>query len=126
MFALCFHIGSIGAPPGFTRWAHAGTDRGLQTGRICRMAAFTGVLALGVSGVSSAQALGTMQVSARVVPAPAAWAGVAEAAAAIRMAAGLASGRSPTRRSGLVQARGEVLPSGGRRLLLVTIHHPHN
>ena len=64
------------------------------------MAALLGCLALGLPGTSSAQALGTMQVAARVVPASVGWTGLAEAGVAAR--------------------------SGGRGLLIVTIQHPHN
>jgi hypothetical protein len=94
------------------------------------VAALLGVLGLGLPGTSSAQALGTMQVGARVVPASVGWAGLAEAGVVARSAAGWQPGRALIRRGGLVHATAEIHPSsglaGGRRLLIVTIQHPHN
>jgi len=92
-----------------------------------RLAVLSGFLLLGLAGPSSAQGLGTLQVTAQVVPATAAWTGLAEAAVAAQGAAREATaGQTLIRRTGLVHARAEMHGSGGRRLLLVTIHHPHN
>lgn len=126
MFTTRFHIPSVGPRPAPARAARASQNRASRAGRIFRMAGLSGFLALGLPGAASAQALGTMQVTARVVPASAAWTGLAEAGVAARSVARQGPGRPLIRRSGLVQARAEIRPSGGRRLLLVTIHHPHN
>jgi hypothetical protein len=88
--------------------------------------AVLGWLALGLPQTSSAQALGMMQVTARVVAASVAWTGIAEAGEVARTAAREQYGRPLVRRSGLVHARAEIHPSEGRRLLIVTIQHPHN
>ncbi len=68
-----------------------------------------------------------MQVSARVVPATAAWTGVAEAAtAALEAALRPRSGVVLVRRTGVVQTQAEVLSAEDRPLLLVTVQHPRN
>jgi hypothetical protein len=99
-------------------------------GRILRMGASLGLLALGLPGTSSAQALGTMQVAARVVPASVGWTGLAEAGVAARSAAGRQPGLALIRRGRLVHTTAEIQPASGRpgdpRLLIVTIQHPHN
>ena len=125
MFTTRLQIASGPPLPGFVRTAAAGPDRAAVAGRIVRAMALSGLLWSGLSGTASAQTRGTMQVAARVVPAAVAWAGVAEAGAAARSMALQSGGPALTRRNGLVQARAEVRQSG-RRLLVVTIHHPHN
>ena len=101
-------------------------------GRTLRMAGLAALLSLVGPGALSAQALGTMQVSARVVPAAVAWAGVAEAKAAVRAAAhesggtGLVRRASLVRRAGLVWARAELPAPGSGDPLVVTVHHPFN
>jgi hypothetical protein len=94
--------------------------------RILCLLAVTGALASTLPRTSSAQALGTMQVTARVVPASVAWAGVAEVGHAVRSATADPAGRVSVRRGRLIQGRTEIRSSGGRRLLIVTIQHPHN
>ena len=94
--------------------------------RILCLLTLTGGLASTLPRTSSAQAQGTMQVTARVVPASVAWAGVAEVGQALRSATGDPAGRVSVRRGRLTQARTEIRSSGGRRLLIVTIQHPHN
>jgi hypothetical protein len=126
MFTARFHIASVRPRPAPARAAGTSQDRASRAGGILPMAALSGFLALGLPGTASAQALGTMQVTARVVPASAAWTGLAEAGVVARSVARQEPGRPLIRRNGLVQARAEIRPSGGRRLLLVTIHHPHN
>jgi KaiC/GvpD/RAD55 family RecA-like ATPase len=91
-----------------------------------RIAILAGLLALGLPVTSSAQALGTMQVTAHVLPASAAWAGITLTAAAARSAIRSQSGLPHTSRDGLVHARSEIVESGGRRRLLVSIQYPHN
>lgn len=123
---MYFHSAFVSPLPGRTTPAGGSPGRTLQAGGILRMIALMGALALGVPQTSSAQALGTMQVTARVVPASVAWAGVAQGREAARSAARERSGRLIVRRSRLLLTRAEIRPSGGRRLLIVTIHHPHN
>lgn len=94
--------------------------------RILCLLTVMGALASTLPRTSSAQALGTMQVTARVVPASVAWAGVAEVEQAVRRATADPAGRVSVRRGRLIQARTEVRASGGRRLLIVTLQHPHN
>ena len=126
MFTAHPHIG-FGCPlPGLTQPARSPIGRRFQGRGILRMVASLGFLALGLPAAASAQALGTMQVAARVVPASVAWSGVAEAGVAARSAARLQAGRVLIRRSGMVHARAEIQPSDGRRLLIVTIQYPHN
>jgi hypothetical protein len=126
MFTARLHIGSSRPLPGLTQPAASPIGRLFQGGGILRLVASLGFLALGLPSVSSAQALGTMQVAARVVPASVAWSGVAEAGVAARSAARLQAGRALIRRSGLVHARAEMQPSSDPRLLIVTIQYPHN
>ena len=95
-------------------------------GRALRMAGLAALLSLVGPGALSAQALGTMQVSARVVPAAVAWAGVAEAEAAVRAAAHESGGTGLVRRAGLVWARAELPAPGSGDPLVVTVHHPFN
>jgi len=95
-------------------------------GSILPLAALGGVLVLVTPGTASAQALGTMQVTARVVPASVAWSGLALAGAAVRAVAEEKPDQVMTLRTGLVFARAEPAPSGSGGQLIVTIHHPHN
>jgi hypothetical protein len=130
MFTARPHI-AFGRPlPGLIQPAGATSDRALQAGWILRMAALLGFLALGLPGTSSAQALGTMQVAARVVPASVGWTGLAEARVAARSAVALQPGQAFIRRGGLVHTTAQIHPSSGpatgRSLLIVTIQHPHN
>jgi hypothetical protein len=77
-------------------------------------------------GGASAQGLGTMQVTARVLPGRPVWGGLAEAQAAARQVL-LSSPAGPEiRRAGLVQARAEFAPTAGQRRLLVTVNYPRN
>jgi hypothetical protein len=116
--------------PGLTRLAGTTSGQACRAGGILRMAAFLGLLALALPGTSSAQALGTMQVSARVVSASVAWTGLAEAGVAARSAAERQPAGILIRRGRLVHATAQIHPSSGHRggpgLLVVTIQHPHN
>lgn len=84
------------------------------------------VVLMGLADGASAQALGTMQVSARVLPGRPGWAALAEARALAQGVLAQPAVTHLTRRRGLVQARAEVALAAGRRRLLVTIQHPHN
>ena len=115
---------------GLTPPASTATGQACRAGGSLRFAALLGLLALGLPGTSSAQALGTMQVSARVVSASVAWTGLAEAGVAARSAAEWRPAGTLVRRGRLVHATAQIHPSsghpGGPRLLVVTIQHPHN
>lgn len=126
MFTARFHIGPVRFLPALARTAPVRPGLAGRSGKFVRVAALTALLVLALRGTSSAQALGTLQVTARVVPASVGWTGVAEAGLAARSAASQQTGRPSIRRSGLVRTRAEIHPSGGRRLLLVTVEHPHN
>jgi hypothetical protein len=125
MFTVHFQVGFV-RPSRRTQQVGASPRKSFAVGGILRGMALLGWLAPGLPQTSSAQALGTMQVTARVVAASVAWTGVAEAGEAARTAAREQYGRPLVRRSGLVYARAEIRPSEGRRLLIVTIQHPHN
>jgi hypothetical protein len=130
MFTAGSYIGFGSRLPGATQPVDVTSGWAFRAGWILRMAAVLGFLALGLPGSSSAQGLGTMQVAARVVPASVGWTGLAEARVAARGAVGQQPGRAVIRRSRLVHATAEIHPSSGlagaRRLLIVTIQHPHN
>ena len=95
-------------------------------GQVLRAVAVCGLLAMGLPGTSSAQAIGTMQASARVVPASAAWTDLSEAGLAARAAVGAASDGPLIRRNGLVRSSAEIRAVGSRREVLVTLQHPYN
>jgi hypothetical protein len=92
-----------------------------------RLAGLTVVLAAALARGGSAQALGTMQVTARVLPAKVSWTAVEEAGRVAR-ALLLQPGGGPRVKGGrLVRTRGElVMTAGGSRTLRVTIQHPYN
>jgi hypothetical protein len=109
--------------------APAGSRRGCSAGAMLRLGLLALPLMVSFPGGASAQALGTMQVTARVLPGRPGWAGLAEAWILAREA--LLSPASPAaisdiRRAGLVQARAELATTGGRRRLLVTVDYPRN
>ncbi len=110
------------APPG----AAVSTRRGCSAGAIVRLGLLAGPLMVAFPGWASAQALGTMQVTARVLPGGPSWAGLAEARVLAREALLSPAAGWDIRRGGLVQARAEVATTGGRRRLLVTVHYPRN
>ena len=106
--------------------AAAGTRRGCSAGAMLRLGLLTVPLMVSFPGWASAQALGTMQVTARVLPGRPSWAGLAEAQILAREALLSPAAGREIRRAGLVQARAEVATTGGRRRLLVTVHYPRN
>jgi len=91
-----------------------------------RAVAVCALLAAGLPAICYAQAIGTMQATARVVPAAAAWTGVSVAGHAARAAVGISTGHPMILRDGLVRAAGEIRTARNRREVLVTIQHPHN
>src|SRR5687768_8375467 len=110
--------GGLPRPAGRVQTADPAGARHLLAVIVCAL------LASGLPGVCSAQAIGTMQVSAWVVPAGAAWAGLAEAGLAARAAVGAPADGPLIRRNGLIRAAGETRAVGNRREVLVTIQHP--
>jgi hypothetical protein len=106
--------------------AAVSTRRGCSAGALIRLGLLAVPLMAAFPGWASAQALGTMQVTARVLPGRPSWAGLAEAQILARQALLTPSAGSDIRRPGLVQARAEVATTGGRRRLLVTVHYPRN
>jgi len=126
MFTSRFRGGFVLKSPGRTRPTaeRAGTV-GPPGGSLIRLV-LLGLLAVGLPRMSYAQALGTMQVTARVIPGAVAWSGLAEAQAAARSAAGTRSWMPVVRRGRLVQARAEIRASAGLGLVVVTINHLRN
>ena len=95
-------------------------------GPLLRLVCLSVLLSAALSGRVSAQAIGTMQVTARVLPAGPSWTGLSEARAAALAVLGGPSSRSSSRRTGLVKVDAELQGVGARRRLLITLHHPHN
>ena len=125
MFTLRFK-GSRGRPSRPACAVASSPDGSARSCWVARIAVLSTLLALGLPGASSAQAFGTMRVTARVVSASVAWAGLAEAETAARAGALQRPGQRFTRRNDMLQARAEIQSSAGPPLLLVTIHHPYN
>ena len=121
-----------GSPPARTpaasapTGAAAGTRRGCSAGAMLRLGLLTVPLMVSFPGWASAQALGTMQVTARVLSGGPGWAGLAEAQVLAREALLSPAAVSDIRRAGLVQARAELATIGDRRRLLVTVDYPRN
>ena len=106
--------------------AAAGTRRGCSAGAMLRLGLLAVPLVVSFPGWASAQALGTMQVTARVLPGRPGWAGLAEAQVLAREALLSPAAGSDIRRAGLVEARARLTTTGGRRCLLVTVDYPRN
>jgi hypothetical protein len=104
----------------------AGSRSDVRAGEVLCRTVFLGILALALPQASYAQALGTMQVTARVVPAPVAWTGLAEAGEAARSAVRDPSAMPVVRRGRLLQARAEIRDSACSGLLIVTVQHLRN
>jgi hypothetical protein len=98
----------------------------VPAGAILRLALVTGPLAAGIPGGASAQALGTMQVTARVLPGLPAWAALREAQALAQQVLLAPLSGPEVRRAGLVQSRAELASTGGRRRFVVTVDYPRN
>ena len=122
MFPLLLRIGIT--PP--RRALFAGSSHGRWTVATLRMGLLTALLAAVLPAGVSAQALGTMQVTARVLPGGPAWAGLAEARVLARQALLSPPATPRTRRAGLVQTRAELTTTAARRRLLVTVQYPRN
>jgi hypothetical protein len=125
MFPARFQIGFLPSWPGRPD-PGAGTGRESWSGAFLRVAGVPPHQALGHPSGASAQALGTMQVTATVLPADAGWRALSEARGAARRLLQTPWTSRATRAAGLVQARAELASVDGRRRLLVTIHYPRN
>ena len=100
--------------------------RCLPTGAILRLAFLTVPLAAALPAGASAQALGTMQVTARVLPGRPSWTAVS-VARILAEQLHLSPSSSPTvRRAGLVHARADLVPVAGSRRLRITVDYPRN
>ena len=104
----------------------AGARHDCSAGALLRLGLLAVPLMVSFPGWASAQALGTMQVTARVLSGGPGWAGLAEAQVLAREALLSPAAVSDIRRAGLVQARAELATTGGRRRLLVTVDYPRN
>ena len=113
-------------PDRVPRPAGAGAPGDCSAGATLRLGVLAMALVAAFPAGASAQALGTMQVTARVLPGPPAWAGLTEAQALARQVLLSSSAGPQIRRAGLVQARAELASTGERRSLLVTVHYPRN
>jgi hypothetical protein len=109
-------------PPG----AAAGTRPDCSAGAILRLGLLTVTLVVSFPGWASAQALGTMQVTAQVLPGGPGWAGLAEAQILTRQALHSPAAPLDIRRAGLVQARAELTTARGPMRLRVTVDYPRN
>jgi hypothetical protein len=67
-----------------------------------------------------------MRVGAQVVPGAAAWTGLDEVEAAARLITSRPAGRPVVRQTGILRTRAELIRSGDRPLLLITVQHPKN
>ena len=104
----------------------AGAVQASRIGAFARAAVLPLLLLASLPCRASAQGLGTMQVTARVLPGGPAWAGLHEAHALAQQVLSSPVESPDTRRAGLVRTRAEVTSQGGRRRLLITVHYPHN
>lgn len=95
-------------------------------GPLLRLVCLSSLLAAALPGRVSAQGIGTMRVSARVLPAGPTWTALSEARAAAWAVLDDPFVRSSSRRAHLVTAYAELQGVGARRRLLITLHHPHN
>jgi hypothetical protein len=125
MFSPRYHIG---------RMSHTGAFAPAIAGavRVSRIAVFVWpallplLLLTALPDWVSAQALGTMQVTARVLPGEPAWAGFHQAGALARQFLSSPEGGPGARRTALVHTRAEVASLPGRRRLLITVQYPRN
>jgi hypothetical protein len=106
------------------RAAGAGGD--LRIAGLVRPALIGLFLAASLPNRVSAQAAGTMQATARVLPGLPGWAGVAAARTLARDALSAPQANSRSHSAGLVRAWAELTSGQGRRRLLIMIHYPHN
>ena len=104
----------------------AGPRRGCSASAMLRLGLLVLPLMAVFPGWASAQAIGTMQVTARVLPGRPVWAGLSEAQTLAQQVLLSSKAATETRRAGLVQARAELATTGGRRRLLVTVDYPRN
>jgi len=112
--------------PGWPRPAAERSRLTVPAGGVLRWTVLLGILGLAFPRTSYAQAVGTMQVTARVVPASVAWTAVAEAREAARSVVRDPSALPVVRGGRLLQARAEIHDSTGPGLVIVTVQHLRN
>jgi hypothetical protein len=91
-----------------------------------RLAGLAALLSAGLSGEASAQSIGTLQATARVVPAAASWEALEQARTAAVLALQASEGGPGVSRTELVRTSTVLQGSGDGRRLLVTLEHPRN
>ncbi len=125
MFPLPFHPRLHIAPPPRCRGARPAEPWTARSGAALRLAGLTAILSAAFSTGVSAQGTGTMQVTARVLPAAASWAALIEAREAVSELAAGPSQRAAIRRKDVLRTEAMILPADCR-CLVVTIQHPYN
>ena len=125
MFAPRSHVRHPASYPASGN-APAWTRRRLASGATLRLALLILPMAAAPLRGASAQALGTMQVTARVLPGLPLWAGIREAQALAERVQRAPFSGSKIRQEGLVRARVDVASAPGRRCLLITVDYPRN
>ncbi|HWB40570.1 MAG TPA: hypothetical protein VG500_04890 [Gemmatimonadales bacterium] len=126
MFPVCSTLGSrsgSATTPTAHRPASAPAQRLAAAVRLAGLAA---LLSAGLPAEGSAQSIGTLQATARVVPAAASWEALEEARTAALLALQASEGGPGVRRTELVRTSAVLQGSGEGRRLLVTIQHPRN
>jgi hypothetical protein len=104
----------------------AGSRRSSLLGWLLRLGLLIVPSATALPSGVSAQALGTMQVTARVLPGRPGWTALAEVQALAREVILTPDVLPEARGTGLVQVRGNLDWIAGRRRLLVTVDYPRN
>jgi len=126
MFPARFHIAVISSLRAPARPGVGAVHRVSSSGVLFRVAVLPAMLALGLPSGASAQALGTMQVTASVLPGKPSWSGLSEAQNLARRVLQAPWSGPATSRTELVHSRAEFEVVNGRRRMLVTIHYPQN
>ena len=102
------------------------SSRPSSAGLALRVAPFVALLSAALPGGVSAQALGTMQVTARVVPAEAGWSGLAAARTLAREVLSRPAGPGEVRWGDVARIEAAMVSGKGPRELLVTVDYPRN
>ena len=101
------------------------SSRPPSAGLALRLAPLVALLSAALPGGVSAQALGTMQVTAQVVPAEASWGGLTTARTLARELLSHPTPRA-VRRGDMARVEAAVASGDGPRRLLLTIDYPRN
>jgi hypothetical protein len=126
MFPVPLHLSRHGGCPALAGAGRPTQDRTSAAGVILRLACVTALLFTVVSGRALAQGIGTMQVTARVLPAGPSRVALEETRAVTAAALREPWTLSTIRRTRLVRTRADLLAQGSRRTLVITLHYPHN